>query len=137
MSTILLQPEKLSFIRTMDKHLVSYNIEMTEVTGGTFWKPYTKEQIDGTKEFPKVESLEELAQLMAVFPPANLYNNRLRELAKALGPVYIRVSGSWANTTYYDFDGHTNGTVPEGFKSILTKEQWIGVLDFVKYVGVI
>ena len=61
MSTILLQPEKLSFIRTMDKHLVSYNIEMTEVTGGTFWKPYTKEQIDGTKEFPKVESLEELA----------------------------------------------------------------------------
>ncbi len=135
MSTILLQPEKLSFIRTMDKHLVSYNIEMTEITGGTFWKPYTKEQIDGTKEFPKVESLEELAQLMAVFPPANLYNNRLRELAKALGPVYIRVSGSWATTTYYDFDGHTNGTVPEGFKSILTKEQWIGVLDFVKYVG--
>ena len=32
-------------IRHMDKRLMSYNIEMTEVTGGTFWKSYTGEQI--------------------------------------------------------------------------------------------
>lgn len=53
-------------------------------------------------------------------------------LSKAFGPVWIRVSGSWATKTYYDFDGHTNGVVPEGYQSILTKDQWVGLLDFVK-----
>ena len=55
--------------------------------------------------------------------------------AKALGPAWIRVSGSWATKTYYDFDGTTSGVAPEGYASVLTKQQWIGVLDFVKYVG--
>lgn len=134
MFTIKLNPEKLSFLRTVDSRLVSYNIEMTEVTGGTFWKPYTPEQVSGTEEFPKIKDVSELVKLLAVFPPVNLYDERVRELAKALGPVYIRVSGSWATNTYYDFDGHTNGEIPEGFRSVLTEEQWKGVLDFVKYV---
>ena len=37
--------------------------------------------------------------------------------------------------TYYDFEGVTGGKAPEGYASVLTKEQWIGVLDFVSYVG--
>ena len=28
-----------------------------------------------------------------------------------------------------------NGQVPEGYLNVLTKEQWIGVLDFVKEIG--
>lgn len=134
MSMIQLNPDKLSFTREMNSRLVSYNIEMTEVTGGTFWKPYTPEQVSGAEEFPKITDMAEIAKLMAVFPPVNLYDSRLRELAKALGPVYIRVSGSWASNTYYDFDGHTGGKAPQGFQSVLTEEQWKGVLDFVKYV---
>ena len=47
----------------------------------------------------------------------------------------MRVSGTWATKTYYDFDGTTNGVVPEGYLNVLTKEQWIGVLDFVKAIG--
>lgn len=39
----------------MDERLVSYNVEMTEVTGGTFWKAYTEAQIDGTEEFPAIK----------------------------------------------------------------------------------
>ena len=31
---------------------MSYNVEMTEATGGTFWKAYTPGQIAGTEEFP-------------------------------------------------------------------------------------
>ncbi len=136
MSTIQLNPDKLSFVREMNSRLVSYNIEMTEVTGGTFWKPYTPEQVSGAEPFPEIADVAEIAQrLMAVFPPADLYNPRLRELAKALGPVYIRVSGNWASSTYYDFDGHTGGKPPKGFQSVLTEEQWKGVLDFVKAVG--
>lgn len=28
-------------LRSVDRRLVSYNIEMAEITGGTFWKAYT------------------------------------------------------------------------------------------------
>ena len=44
--------DSLKTIRTVDEKLLSYNIEMTEVTGGTFWKAYTKGQIEGTEGFP-------------------------------------------------------------------------------------
>ena len=35
---VKLNPEKLEQLRTMNPRLISYNVEMTEVTGGTFWK---------------------------------------------------------------------------------------------------
>lgn len=41
MIKIKLPTDSLPFLREMDSRLVSYNIEMTEVTGGTFWKLYT------------------------------------------------------------------------------------------------
>ncbi len=34
-ATILLNPESLTPIRSVDERMVSYNIEMTETTGGT------------------------------------------------------------------------------------------------------
>ena len=46
--TIELKFDNLSVIREMNPRLMSYNVEMTEVTGGTFWKSYTPEQIAGT-----------------------------------------------------------------------------------------
>jgi len=136
---IKLNPDIAAPIRTIDERLVSYNIEMTEVTGGTFWKAYTPGQIAGTEEFPPITDLRDgftaLSGLMQYYPPIDLYDERLRELAKKLGPAWIRVSGTWATKTYYDFDGTTNGTPPEGYASVLTKNQWIGVLDFVKHVS--
>lgn len=130
------QPSRL--IRHVDERLMSYNIEMTEVTGGTFWKAYTAEQIAGTAEFPSVTTFSDVTtmpELMECYPPIDLTNKRLRELAKQLGPVWIRVSGTWATKTYYDFDNVTGGKAPEGYANVLTREQWIGVLDFVSYVG--
>lgn len=126
-------------IREMNPMLMSYNVEFAEVTGGTFWKAYTPGQIAGTEEFhvePSSEGIEAMYKdLMQVYPPIDLYNEKLRSLARELGPVWVRVSGTWATKTYYDFDGTTNGKAPEGYLNVLTKEQWIGVLDFVKAVG--
>ena len=51
---VKLDPSKLAPLRETDERLVSYNVEMTEVTGGTFWKAYTEAQIDGTEEFPVI-----------------------------------------------------------------------------------
>jgi len=110
---------------------------MTEITGGTFWKTYTPEQISGAEGFPPVSHLQDvtaMAELMQYYPPLDLSHARLRNLAKELGPAWIRISGTWATKTYYDFAGETGGKAPEGYQSVLTKEQWIGVLDFVQAV---
>lgn len=134
---IKLSPALNKKIREIDTHLMSYNVEMTEVTGGTFWKAYTLGQIAGTEEFHFSGDLSDftaMADLMQYFPPIDLYNERLRKLSKKLGAAWVRVSGSWATKTYYDFEGTTNGKAPEGYASVLTKEQWIGVLEFVKAI---
>ncbi|MBQ8879926.1 MAG: beta-glucuronidase [Clostridia bacterium] len=135
MKKYVISPEKNKIIREVDPRLMSYNVEMTEVTGGTFWKAYTKEQIAGTEAFTVSGGLSDftaMADLMQYYPPIDLYNERLRALASKFGPVWVRVSGSWATKTYYDFDGTTGGKAPSGYQSVLTREQWIGVLDFVK-----
>lgn len=69
---------------------------------------------------------------MKYYEPVDLTNPRLRKLAKELGPVWMRVSGTWATKTYYDLDGHTGGGIPEGYQNLLTKELWDAVLDFAK-----
>ena len=122
-------------LREMDSRLVSYNVEMTEVTGGTFWKAYTEAQVDGTEEFPVIRDWTNMCNLQQWYDPIDTTNPRLIKLAKELGPAWIRVSGTWANKTYYDFDGKCGGKVPEGFQNVLTKEQWLNLLDFVKAVG--
>ncbi len=126
-------------LREVNPMLMSYNVEFAEVTGGTFWKSYTPGQIAGTEEFSVKPTSEGIAamykDLMQIYPPIDLYNEKLRNLARALGPAWVRVSGTWATKTYYDFDGTTNGQVPDGYLNVLTKDQWIGVLDFVKAIG--
>ena len=104
-------------IATVDHRYQSYNVEMVEVTGGEFWKPY------------------DAGQGKVIRPPIDLSSERLRNLAKALGPAYIRVSGSWANSTYFDAEGTTGGQTPEGYGGVLTTEQWLGVGEFAKAVG--
>ena len=137
--TVQLKIGGLQKIRSVDPMMMSYNVEFAEVTGGTFWKAYTPGQVAGTEPFalnPEGGSLASvMGDLMQVYPPINLYDEKLRKLAKDLGPAWVRVSGTWATKTYYDFDGTTNGVVPEGYLNILTRQQWIGVLDFIKATG--
>ena len=131
---VKLQQSGLDALRQMDPRLVSYNVEMTEVTGGTFWKAYTEAQVDGTEDFPVIKDWTNMGNLQQWYDPIDTTNPRLIKLAKDLGPAWIRVSGTWANKTYYDFDGKYEGKVPEGFQNVLTKQQWLNLLDFVKAV---
>ena len=137
---VTLKPEVLKQLHEQNPAMLSYNIEFAEVTGGTFWKAYTPAQIAGTEPFGGVDMSGGIAaaykDLMQVYPPINLYDEKLRKLARAFGPQWVRVSGTWATKTYYDFDGkYAPGEVPEGYLNVLTKAQWVGVLDFVKAVG--
>lgn len=133
---IQLKNEKLNKLREMNPALVSYNIEMTEITGGTFWKAYTDAQIDGTEEVPVPDFSQGLASMHQWYDAIDTKNPKLIKLAKALGKCWIRVSGTWATKTYYDFDDqYPIGTVPDGYQNVLKKDQWINLLNFVRNVN--
>ena len=129
---VKLQQSGLEMLRQMNPRLISYNVEMTEVTGGTFWKAYTDAQIDGTEQVPPPDFTKGMAAMHQWYDPIDTTNPRLIKLAKALGSCWVRVSGTWATRTYYDFDGTG---MPEGYNNHLRKEQWINLLNFVKAVG--
>ncbi|MBR3874794.1 MAG: beta-glucuronidase [Clostridia bacterium] len=131
---VKLDPAALKALRTIDERLVSYNVEMTEVTGGTFWKAYTEAQVDGTEPFDQILDWRNMGNLQQWYDPIDTTHPRLIKLAKELGTAWVRVSGTWANKTYYDFDGHTGGKVPEGYQNLLTKQQWLNLLDFVRAI---
>ncbi|MBR3973821.1 MAG: beta-glucuronidase [Oscillospiraceae bacterium] len=130
-TTVTLNPSDLKVLRTMNPRMVSYNVEMTEVTGGTFWKAYTDAQIDGTEQVPPPDFSKGMAAMHQWYDPIDTTNPRLIKLAKALGSCWIRVSGTWATRTYYDFD---DTGMPEGYFNHLRKQQWINLCNFVKAV---
>ena len=133
---VKLQAEGLTALRDVNERLISYNVEMTEVTGGTFWKAYTDAQIDGTEEVPAPDFSKGMASMHQWYDPIDTTNPRLIKLAKELGSCWVRVSGTWATKTYYDFeDKYPAGTAPEGYQNVLKKEQWINLLNFVKAVN--
>lgn len=59
---------------------------------------------------------------------------RLRRLAAALGPAYLRVSGPGANATYFPPEGSKPTVPPAGFEALLSRRQWRGLVDFAKAV---
>jgi len=96
-------PRDMPRLATIDDRYESYNIEMAEVTGGNFWKPYTSQSIASLTAKAKQASASgpttfsgHVGQDTTMFqerPPLDLTNPRLRKLAAALGPAYVRVSG--------------------------------------------
>ena len=130
---IVLQASGLEKLREINPRMMSYNVEMTEVTGGTFWKAYTPGQIAGTEKFPPIKGFEEMAGLMQWYDPIDTTNPRLIKLAKDLGPAWMRVSGTWATKTYYDFDG--KGLPAEGWQNCMTKDQWVNIVRFADAIG--
>ena len=131
-------PSTMPRVATIDERFQSYNIEMVEVTGGRFWKPYDQPKDatkSATKEEPSDKSAGEDQSRFQYRPPIDLTNPRLRKLAAALGPAYVRISGTWANTTYFqNSDDPAPSIPPNGFKGVLTRKEWKGVIDFSQAV---
>lgn len=130
-------PAKMTRLGTVDERFQSYNIEMVEVTGGRFWKPYSSQTKSPGQALSTQQAAAPIAGLGADLfeyrPPIDLSNSRLRKLAAALGPAYVRVSGSWANSVYFqDSDAAAPPNPPSGFGSVLTRKQWKGVIDFAR-----
>ncbi|MGB6742983.1 MAG: hypothetical protein WBE38_04930 [Terracidiphilus sp.] len=127
---VKLTPGVLARVGSIDERFESYNVEMVEVTGGRFWKPYASaaEPAPAHPELTTPGGID--PSLYQYRPPLDMSNARLRKLAAALGPAYIRVSGTWANSTFFQ---DSDGPAPaKGFGSVLTRAEWKGVVDFAK-----
>jgi heparanase len=123
--------KQMKHIGSVNERYQSYNIEMCEVIGGDFWVPY--ELIDSVR---KHSGKTGFAALKWKIEPVNLYEKKLRNLAAALGPTYVRVSGTWANDVYFqNNDKPVMDKAPTGFNNILTRAQWKGVIDYCKAVN--
>ena len=128
----------LRLVGAVDPRYQSYNVEMLEVTGGRFWKPYSAigaapakaaqpdAATSGGTDVPAGMS----ADLYQERPALDLPNPRLRMLARALGPAYVRVSGTWANTMYFADTDTPPAQPPKGFNGVLTRAQWRSLVDF-------
>lgn len=133
---IKVNPKTMKYLGTVDERYQSYNIEMAEVIGGNFWTPYPKNDLNKNKTITAhadVNSEKDGADtsMFQAIPPIDLSDTRLRKLAAALGPIYLRVSGGWANSVFFQDKGTT---IPKGFNGLLTRAQWKGVIDFSKAV---
>jgi len=132
----------LARVGTVDDRYQAFNVEMLEVTGGKFWKPYGPE-LDAILKEGKTAAAARSGgdtpagmdpRLYQYLPPIDLGNARLRKLASALAPSYVRVSGTWANTTYFPDSDAAPSTPPAGFAGVLTHAEWKSVVDFSRAV---
>ena len=87
--TLAVDPSRLPRLGTIDVRFQSYNVEMVEVTGGRFWKPYgasasasSDRGADNAGNIPAGGNPD----LFAYRKPIDLSNARLRKLAAALAP---------------------------------------------------
>jgi heparanase 1 len=130
-----LVPAKMPTIGTVDERFQSYNIEMVEVIGGRFWKPYGSTTNESKAQEPSPQAGFTPAgidpNLYRYRAPIDLSNPRLRKLAAALSPAYVRVSGTWANSAYFqESENVAPANAPSGFSGVLTREEWKGVVEF-------
>jgi heparanase len=137
-------PATMPAIATIDDRFESYNVEMAEVIGGKFWKPYDPATLASLKPNAAAAQTGSSASLVigqdatmfeARPPPIDLSNPRLRRLASALGPAYVRVSGTWANSLFFSDSDSPLAQAPAGFQGVLSRSQWKGVIDFTRAVN--
>ncbi len=125
---VILNAATLPYIRTMDDRFQSFQIGMSHLTGGETWKAYS----EGDDHSKQAANFEAVRQARA---PTDLSNRRLRNLAKGLGPFYVRYGGTTSNSVYFqDDDGPRLDRPPEGFRTILTRKSWAAAVDFAKAI---
>jgi len=126
-----IDPAALRKVGQIDPRFLAYNVESVEVTGGNFWAPYP---LPGEAPAKAMEGPHGTGFATGAYryrKPIDLIGNkRLRMLTKELGPSYMRVSGSWANSVYFQDDDQPARQPPSGYKAVMTRAQWAGVVDF-------
>jgi hypothetical protein len=134
-SVRVIETAALRSVGHIDTRFLSYNVEAVEVTGGNFWAPYPK-QGEAARAYDQGPHGAGFAtDAYRKREPIDLVgNSRLQMLTRALGPAYMRVSGTWANGIYFQDNDEPQASPPAGYEGVLTRKQWAGVVAFAKAV---
>src|SRR5690348_17276994 len=74
---VSVDPGKMTSLGTVDERFQSYNIEMVEVTGGRFWKPYSSQPKSAGQPPQAAAPIAGLgSDLFEYRPPIDLGNSR-------------------------------------------------------------
>lgn len=95
---------------------MSFAVDVDQLVGGTFWDPAG-------------------GPTQADLAPYDFTRPRLRALAQALAPAYLRLGGSAADETYYDLSNTPVESPPAPYKEVLTRAEWDGAMDFARALG--
>jgi len=108
-------------VAAVDERFVAFAVDTGQVVGGRFWAPAGQGQ--------------GMLNTSAV-PPFQFSRARLRRLAGALAPAYLRIGGTDADRTVYDVGGDeaTPGLDAERAQArwVLTRAQWDEVNRFAR-----
>ncbi len=107
-------------VATIDPRFQSYNIEMVEVTGGQFWKPYAA--TDARARSRRSGSRRAHADRSARWQAA--------QARRGARPRLICVSGTWANSTFFADSERRRPHRRPASTGVLTRQQWRDVIDF-------
>jgi heparanase len=125
---------KMPKMATVDPRFLSFNTEMVDVTGGRFWAPYKSSNAANDQNPASAGANQPAGAAPSMYeyrPPIDLNSVRLRKLAAALAPSYLRVSGTWQNSTYFQNDDKPiMKDPPAGYGDVLSRAEWKGVVDF-------
>ncbi len=98
----------------LDSRFLSFAVDTSQLVGGNWWSP------DGYTE--RVE-------------PYDFARPRLRRMAAALAPAYLRIGGSEADVVYYDLSDRPATEAPDPYLFVLNRELWDGACDFARELG--
>jgi len=100
----------------IDERFLSVAVDIDQLAGGTFWDPAGG---------PTVVDV----------PPYDFGRVRLRNLAAALAPAYLRLGGSASDRTFYDLSDAPVSSPPPPFELVLTRAQLDAARAFAQDLG--
>jgi hypothetical protein len=102
-------------VAQVDERYLSFAIDTAQVVGGEFWAPPGRGR-----------------GLLRTRPVAryDFSRPRLRRLAAALGPAYLRIGGTDADRTAYQLDDRP--PPDRGARWLLTRQRWDDLADFAR-----
>ena len=127
--TLSVDPSRLPRLGTIDARFQSYNVEMVEVTGGRFWKPYR-----ASASAPSARGADNAGNVPAGGIPTS---TRIGSLSTCRTPGCAHWLPRWPRPicasaapgptrTYFAESDETPATPPSGFSAVLSRERWKG-----------
>ena len=131
--TLSVDPSRLPRLGTIDARFQSYNLEMVEVTGGRFWKPYR-----ASASAPSARDADNSGNVPAGGIPTS---TRIGSLSTCRTPDCAHWLPRWPRPicasaapgptrTYFAESDDAPATPPSGFSAVLSRERWKAVIDF-------